>query len=68
MRGGLHLFHAVLGFRNFFCQPGNGTLEREQLPAAWQLDWFVEAAPPVSAQCEDGAEVGGPNIRGGRLD
>jgi hypothetical protein len=33
MRGGLNLFHAVLGFRNFFRQPRDGILERDKLAA-----------------------------------
>jgi len=38
-----------------------------------QYNQFIKCAGTafshsVSAQCEVGAEVGGPNIRGGRLD
>jgi hypothetical protein len=33
MRGGLHLFHSMFGFRNLFCQPRDRILERDELPA-----------------------------------
>jgi len=41
--GRLHLFHLVLGRRDFLGQPGDGPLERPQFAAIRQFDRFIEA-------------------------